>query len=243
KILGKYVKAYLLSSATTSYIKCGPEQFVIDGLRAHGVGGLPEKDEDLKKYLSETFIQERSHIKSQIKNEKNQNLDIGTLAQTLIGNLKDSIPITRPLMQRIALIRKIIVDRSVINDREFGQRDFWPLVDDRIAELMGFNSGMPKTQEDIESQRLERVVEFGHLQIWTAQRRVQRYRRLQAKLLMGQRSISTTLPGKWTLNTSQINGPMALAWLVFRKPENLEAGGSMQMRYRYEAPGSLKLQR
>ncbi|KAJ3720888.1 hypothetical protein C8R42DRAFT_71294 [Lentinula raphanica] len=166
KILRERVKGYLLAPTTTCYIKGDREQIIINAMRAERIRGLPDDDGGgLKKYLAETFTLERSRWKSEIvkaattNGDEDQDLkDIGTLARTLIGN-STSIPITLALIQRIALIRKVVNDELVSNGQEIKQRGFWPLVDEKIAELMGFDSEMPKSREDIESAFNELVDE------------------------------------------------------------------------------------
>ncbi|KAJ3774719.1 hypothetical protein FB446DRAFT_786704 [Lentinula raphanica] len=154
KIVRERVKIYLLSPTTTSYIKSNPD--IINDLCTYGVRGT-EDEGKLRKELSEAFVQERARIKSEVakvaitrsheSGDDRKLSDVGTLAQILVGKTK-GIPITLALIQRLALIRKIIDDGSAVNN--IAPRNFWPLVDDEIAKLMGFDSEMPKTLQEVE---------------------------------------------------------------------------------------------
>ncbi|KAJ3792240.1 hypothetical protein GGU11DRAFT_750308 [Lentinula aff. detonsa] len=149
KIVIKYVKAYLLSSMTKSYIHCAPERLIISALRAGRVRELPSEDDitanaTLKSHIQRAFVTARSQIKNHIlattqyapkSRVPEDEQDLGTVVETLIGGSSD-IPISLALMHRVAVMRAVIDTQSqVIGNAE----KFWPLVDAQMASLLGIS--------------------------------------------------------------------------------------------------------
>ncbi|KAJ3713978.1 hypothetical protein DFJ43DRAFT_1215975 [Lentinula guzmanii] len=157
KIVIKYVKAYLLSSMTKSYIHCAPERLIISALRVGRVRELPSEDDitanaTLKSHIQRAFVTARSQIKNHIlattqyapkSRVPEDEQDLGTVVETLIGGSSD-IPISLALMHRVAVMRAVIDTQSqVIGNAE----KFWPLVDAQMASLLGVSE--TKTKQDI----------------------------------------------------------------------------------------------
>ncbi|KAJ3782267.1 hypothetical protein GGU10DRAFT_335695 [Lentinula aff. detonsa] len=158
KLIAKYAKAYMLSSTAKFYIKCNPEDIIVSALRANRVKDLPNEDDltatdTLKSAVSRAVVQSRSTVKDHIMStvrdtSKTSQLpaderDLGTVAQSLLGGLKD-VPLSLALMYRLALMRNV-----ADNNPDMNTRDFWPTVDSEMAALLGVSQEGIKTQQQV----------------------------------------------------------------------------------------------
>ncbi|KAJ3998794.1 hypothetical protein F5050DRAFT_1710274 [Lentinula boryana] len=158
KLIAKYAKAYMLSSTAKFYIKCNPEDIIVSALRANHIKDLPNEDDltatdTLKSAVSRAVVQSRSTVKDHIMStvrgtSKTSQLpaneqDLGTVAQSLLGGLKD-VPLSLALMYRLALMRNV-----ADNNPDMNTRDFWPTVDSEMAALLGVSQEGIKTQQQV----------------------------------------------------------------------------------------------
>ncbi|KAF5362805.1 hypothetical protein D9757_013673 [Collybiopsis confluens] len=158
KLLAKYARAYMLSSTAKFYIKCNPEDIIVAALRVNRARDLPGENDPtandtLKSSASRAIVQYRSTVKDHIvltvrSTSKSKQLpanerDIATVAKNLLSGLKD-VPLSLALMHRLAVMRNVLS-----NNPDISARDFWPLVDSEMANLLGIGKDHPKSQQEI----------------------------------------------------------------------------------------------